>query len=503
MNTNENQQSKALILCDSNIEDIFLYSIETTFNFEVSISNNWTQMIQFFTKDQYSLLIIAMINDKEIYQKISQLFISLKNDGKSFNMALILIGEYNNDNEDIKKIIEINKITLLQQKINVLEISTFITNNFIRDESCPKDEFSPISLKTLMRFKCLSFPVYIKLKTRYLMVLSVGDAFYSDDLSKYHNKGITHLFLKKKAARWILDQIDNQMDFIIENKLGSLDLPTPSSEINDTSNESKIVDNKTNGVISKDQFIDKQSESSSTNEEDLLVADEFRITNNADAIISSIGKPFKLQEDQIAEIKNSLDAVVKVVMKNPDLCKLLKQFKINRNKSDYYISHIGSLINVCTAVATTMDWKTERTIEKLVYASYFHDIGLSEKPELAIIKNENEAKEKSLSANDLKLYLNHPTKMATLLKEIKSFPEDVHSIVEQHHELPGGGGFPKGISSTRIIPLAAVFIISHSFVDYIIENKNWNLSEYIIGAKKEFLGNAFRKIIQSLEKIKD
>ncbi|MBF0362826.1 MAG: hypothetical protein HQK49_17540 [Oligoflexia bacterium] len=505
----KNKQAQSIIFCDGNFDDLLLYSIETTFNFAISMVNNWEQFLEKISKQSYPLMVFFSNNDKELPTKINQYFCNQKESGNTINSALIIIGDYQKNDPQIQNLLAINQMTLVQNKLHLHQISKFIISNFVKDTSFIEDEFSPISLRTLMRFKTLYFPVFIKLKTRYLKVLSLGDTFFTDDLEKFHRKGLTHLHLKKRTSKWILKELDNKMDDIIKNPTGTIDMIVPASEVNEdepaqaqestvepTTEPTVEATAKPTAELTPTVVVAKEKR------EELTIADEFKLTSDTDIISSSIGKPFNLDDNQIEEVKSNLGTIVKVVMKNPEIYKILKLLKINRDKSNYYVSHVGTLINVCTAIASHIDWKTERTIEKLVYACYFHDAGLSEKLELAQIKTEKEAVEKGLSAEDLKLFLSHPTKMAAMLRETTGFPDDVHLIVEQHHEDPKGNGFPKKISSTRIIPLSAVFITSHALVDYMIDNENWDIEHFIEKAKKDLPGNAFRKIFQSLETVK-
>ncbi|MBF0299511.1 MAG: HD domain-containing protein [Oligoflexia bacterium] len=510
------QKTKAIILFDNNFDNNLLYAIEIAFNFEVVMVSIWEELLKNLVNDVFHLIILSSTSDNEILQKINQHFKTKKMECGFINSALIIVGDYNENDENLKEILNSNIATIVKNKIVLSEIGDFIKKNFTKDDTFIESEYSPISLKTLMRFKILSFPVYIKLKTRYLQVLSIGDRFFPDDLNKYYDRGITHLYLKLKTSRWIIKKntIDIDVDVDVDVDKENVDIST-ENEFNPAVNTDETIAKSpqevstvdTEAVINSDSNIEANqpphSKEKDKNEEELTLADEFRLINDNDIISTSIGAPFKLGEEQIVEVKNTLDAIVKTALKSPEICKMLKMLKINRNKSEYYVSHVGNLINICTAIASQIDWRTERTIEKLVYACYFHDVGLSEKPELAAIKTESEAQEKGLSAKDLTIYLAHPTKIATILREIDGFPDDVHLIVEQHHEDPKGNGFPKKISGSRIIPLSALFMISHSLVDYMIDNPQWNITDFIINTKKDFQGQSFRKIIQSLEKIKD
>ena len=51
-----------------------------------------------------------------------------------------------------------------------------------------------------------------------------------------------------------------------------------------------------------------------------------------------------------------------------------------------------------------------------------------------------------------------------LLQNMNNVPGDVAFIIEQHHELPEGTGFPRGIGYKDISAISALFIIAHDAV---------------------------------------
>ncbi len=184
--------------------------------------------------------------------------------------------------------------------------------------------------------------------------------------------------------------------------------------------------------------------------------------------------------------------------------KKLAQLKIDRTEENYYSSHIELLNHVSLCLSVHMEWNTDKTLEKFIYASYLHDMALRDRPEYLKINSVEELdKIKSkLTKEEYRFVLEHPTIAANSIESIKSIPTDVPLIIKQHHELPIGGGFPTGCSYNKITAFSAVFIVAHDFTDYILLNPKFSMEEYIKSVQDKFKSAIFIKILQKLPKIK-
>jgi response regulator RpfG family c-di-GMP phosphodiesterase len=204
----------------------------------------------------------------------------------------------------------------------------------------------------------------------------------------------------------------------------------------------------------------------------------------------------------IEQLEEKVEKVLEQVKKNSKLKALFSQLKINRNKDNYVLAHIGVLINVATAIATQMDWNSDKTLEKFVYAAYLHDMVLQNRPDLARIKDtfHLELIKESLSPEDYKLVLDHPIIAAKVIDEMGEIPQDVGMLVRQHHELPKENGFPAKLPHMKIVPLASIFIVAHDMTHYILENPKWTVDDYL--AKVKFRGGHFNKVISALNSMK-
>ncbi|EQC46268.1 response regulator [Bacteriovorax sp. Seq25_V] len=216
-----------------------------------------------------------------------------------------------------------------------------------------------------------------------------------------------------------------------------------------------------------------------------------------DVFNPAVTAPFKIQ-DLDRKVTKFLDKV----QRNPKLSELFKKLKATKD-DPYLMTHIGLLINISTGIATQMDWGSEQTLEKFIYASYLHDISLGDSSKLAQYKTKAEFEsDDSLSQDAKKLVNLHPLASKTLIEHKNDIPQDVHTIIEQHHEMPDGSGFPAGIDNKRITPLASIFIVSHLLADYIIENEKWKVENFVKKYRSKMKGPHFRKALKCVEGIK-
>lgn len=202
-------------------------------------------------------------------------------------------------------------------------------------------------------------------------------------------------------------------------------------------------------------------------------------------------------------IEEKVQMSLQNVRKNSHLRELFEGLKIDRSEGNYVLAHIGLLVNISTAISISMEWSTDKTLSKFVYAAYLHDMAISDRVDLVRIKDAKdlESKKKSLSSEDYKIALNHPLIAAAKIETITEIPSDVVHIVKQHHEFGNELGFPGQISANRISPISAVFIVAHDLTDYILDNALWSYQDYLKSYRSKFKGATFNKVYSALEKV--
>jgi hypothetical protein len=169
----------------------------------------------------------------------------------------------------------------------------------------------------------------------------------------------------------------------------------------------------------------------------------------------------------------------------------------------YYLKqHILLLCQVMSGLGTRLGWISEKSIDKLIYVAYLHDVRFSDLPHLARIASKREFQKMlpGLSEGEQKAFLEAPVYAADLaLQDLESYPDAI-KILAQQKELPDGSGYPHGLTGSLIAPLSALFIVSHYFVDYVIDHPDWTADDFVKTYRGRFKGQYFQKIFQAMLK---
>ncbi len=210
-------------------------------------------------------------------------------------------------------------------------------------------------------------------------------------------------------------------------------------------------------------------------------------------------KPFP-----IVKLEHRVGKILEQVRKTSYLHQTFVQMRLNRHNDNTFRTEVEMIINISTAICMQMDWNTEKTLEKFVYAAYLHDFSLVDRSDLARIHSTEALvglKDK-LSPEDYQFVLDHPNATCKSLDSLKEITPDIALMIAQHHELPSGKGFPAKITHTKIPPLSVVFIIAHDLTHYLLANPKGSIEEYVKNSLLNFKGSHFIKILKALTAIK-
>ncbi len=116
------------------------------------------------------------------------------------------------------------------------------------------------------------------------------------------------------------------------------------------------------------------------------------------------------------------------------------------SKSEYNKVHHLETARFAEMVAKVLGLSAKQ-VEQIRVASLLHDVGLLHVPEDIINKKGQ------VTAEELKLLMQHPTLGAEMLRSVPALKE-ICDILEHHHECWDGTGYPRGLSGDNI-PLAA------------------------------------------------
>lgn len=315
-----------------------------------------------------------------------------------------------------------------------------------------------IHLDALEALKGVGKDLYVKLPSGRLVRLLEGGVA-TEDIQKYRTKGLLFFWLERPTCNWVVGQIKKQFHIFVNNRNFSFVLRSPESS-------------------KEEQFEQKI----------LRVYDELHID-----------KEFR---DEIVAI---MEKVMEVVRRDVRLGNLIKLIQSNDPRLSYFAREMQLMSMISSYMAKALEWHSKTTIEKLVYASILHDITLATKPHLQSIASFSQFEQikSQLSEDDCKLYLAHTREAAQITKSSFKFaPPETEVLILQHHEQADGNGFPAKISADRLSPLTQLFIVTHDFVHYIMNEKEPQLEIYFLRAEARFSHNAFRRYISLLKKFK-
>ena len=209
-----------------------------------------------------------------------------------------------------------------------------------------------------------------------------------------------------------------------------------------------------------------------------------------------------------ADFQNSLhykmNVMLKQLIKQNNIFQTIdkaQEVSLQLKENDYFPKHINLVAKISCGLAKIMGIETKKVLQKLIYASFVHDIAFYTRPKLALIKNMKhfELVKADLSLEEQDIFKNAPKYAFDYAFYDKFSPKGVEAILIQSRELPDGSGYPNKLHSDQINPLAAIFMVAHDLTDYILERKNWNYQEYFIHYKKHFKGGVFDEIFEFLE----
>ena len=317
----------------------------------------------------------------------------------------------------------------------------------------PKDadeaQYCRINTELLLKVIPLQGDIYIRLSaTKYVKLFKKGDTFNAADLSKYlMEKKIDYLYLRRDNCPEFIAKFKTALAAIIQQKvIGAPEVFNVASKVQES-----IVD-----------------------------------------LAQSFGFTPEIQE----VVRQNVQLVINAVKGNNKLSFLLSQ--LQRGGDSYVSRHSVVLAHMACALSTKMEWHSDLTFEKLSFAALMHDVFLvSDK--LASIESKEELlkNEKTVTKEEKELILNHPLVAVDQLRKFAALPADVDTIIVQHHERPDGGGFPRGLTASRIAPLSALFIVSHDIVTAYLK-EGLGPREFTAKYKERYNAGTFRKIMDHL-----
>ncbi|MBT3585963.1 MAG: hypothetical protein HN509_13740 [Halobacteriovoraceae bacterium] len=174
----------------------------------------------------------------------------------------------------------------------------------------------------------------------------------------------------------------------------------------------------------------------------------------------------------IANAKDTNRMVMGKIGSISSIFELLADFK--GECSDEFFKYL-ILSFIGTSMIGTFDWQSDQIKHKMGMAAMLCDLTLTTEDY------------KQMSGHAYESWpahcRDHPLKIANVIRSCDpSMPHEVLQMIEQHHELPTGEGFPNNLKFSQIPLLSAVFIVALNFVD------RYKKSNFDVGEKEEVVG---------------
>lgn len=159
----------------------------------------------------------------------------------------------------------------------------------------------------------------------------------------------------------------------------------------------------------------------------------------------------------------------------PDFVKLIKSVV---GMGDHFSRHSLGTVVMSNLVAVQLEWKSQKLLSPITNGAFFHDLGLKEIPEELRFKTRIE-----MNKDEALIWEEHPAIGASLLSTQNFITPDVLRIVQEHHEIPNGTGFPGKLRLDRIFPMAKVVslgnMLAHDIFDPLEQGKPFVLDQIL------------------------
>jgi response regulator RpfG family c-di-GMP phosphodiesterase len=125
--------------------------------------------------------------------------------------------------------------------------------------------------------------------------------------------------------------------------------------------------------------------------------------------------------------------------KSPEMSALLHKVINSKTGTLYQKSHMTSVV-ACEMIKN-LKYNDSNAFEKIAFASFFHDILLAEREDLAKINSFEELEKAHLNEEDWDLVFNHASEASQLVKNYPEAPVDADEIIRHQHGAFNGKGF--------------------------------------------------------------
>jgi HD-GYP domain-containing protein (c-di-GMP phosphodiesterase class II) len=148
----------------------------------------------------------------------------------------------------------------------------------------------------------------------------------------------------------------------------------------------------------------------------------------------------------------------------PDFEKLIKSVV---SMGDEFTRHSLGCVVMSNLLVAELEWSSPKLLAPVTMGAFFHDIGLKEISPSLWFKPKVQ-----MTQDEVAVWETHPAMGVKLLSQIHMITPETLRIVQEHHEIPNGTGFPARLRLDRIFPMAKVVSLANMLAHEMFDKGN-------------------------------
>lgn len=277
-------------------------------------------------------------------------------------------------------------------------------------------DFVPVGIHEFVNGVTVPVDLYVRIgEEKFILIAKGGTSSNVDQFKNYQNREVTHVWVRRKEYYKLTHQSITLAGIALSKK-----------ELDD-SQKTMVVSHAARSIF-------RQLEH---------VGIDLETYNNS---------------------KQITEAVIGLVENHQTLSSM---FKSLAQFSDQIVGHSVAVSTISVLIANGMGFQKKTTLEKVGLGGLLHDIGLKTLPVELVQKSVA-----AMSAEEIQLYETHSFKGMQMLQSLGIVPDDIVSIIYEHHENSIGQGFPQRMRDVKMHPLAKVVALADAYADLILPNPN-------------------------------
>ncbi len=125
-------------------------------------------------------------------------------------------------------------------------------------------------------------------------------------------------------------------------------------------------------------------------------------------------------------------------------------------RPDYLPDHALTTASICAAISISLSW-SKWDVRNAVLAGLLSDCGMM------LISEDIRRADRPLDESEINRVRRHPSMSVTLLEAMADLPEVVSLCAYQHHERDDASGYPCGLTSRKIHPIARLVAVADNY----------------------------------------